>query len=219
MEFLYAKRSTLQICYRGSISDCEIAVTPMNVNEKLQREDGTEVANATLFRSLVGGLNYLTHTRPDIAFPVSLVSRFLHDPSRQHLGAAKRTLRYAAGTIDFGIWYSKTSSFKLVGFTDSDWVGSIDDRKSTSVSVFSLGSGAVTWSSMKQETVALSSSEAEYAAATLAARRDLWLRKLLSDLGYVQAEATDVFCDNRSAISMSKNPAFQMCSITLFDNL
>lgn len=175
------------------MSDCETAVTPMNVNEKLQREDGTEAANARLFRILVGGLNYLTHTRPDIAFPISLVSRFLHNPTRQHLGAAKRILRYVAGTMDFGIWYSRTSSFRLVGFTDSDWAGSIDDRKSTSGGVFSLGSGAVTWSSKKQESIALSSSESVYTAATSAARQVLWLRKLLSDLDYVQEEATNDF--------------------------
>lgn len=96
----------------------------------------------------------------------------------------------------------------MIGFTDSDWVGSLDDRRSTSGSVFSLGLGAVTWSSKKQEIVTLSSSEAEYAAVTSAARQILWLRKLLADLGYVQTEATDIFCDNRSAIAMSKNPDF-----------
>ncbi|XP_074299655.1 secreted RxLR effector protein 161-like [Silene latifolia] len=147
----------------------------MNINEKLKRQDGTEQADGRMYRSLVGGLNYLTHTRPDIAFPVSVVSRYMHNPTRQHFGAAKRILRYVAGTVNFGIWYTKVPNFKLVGFTDSDWAGCIDDRKSTSGNIFSLGSGAITWSSKKQETIALSSSEAEYIAATTAARQALWL--------------------------------------------
>ncbi|XP_049397202.1 secreted RxLR effector protein 161-like [Solanum stenotomum] len=156
----------------------------MNVNEKLQRADGTKKANPRLFRSLVGGLNYLTYTRPDIIFSVSVVSRFLQSLTKQHLGAAKRILRYVAGTTDFGIWYSKVSNFILVGYTDSDYVGCLDDRKSTSGSCFSFGFGAVTWSSKKQETVALSTFEAEYTSASLAARQALWLRKLLANFSY-----------------------------------
>ncbi|KAK9669666.1 hypothetical protein RND81_13G146900 [Saponaria officinalis] len=180
----------------------------MNINEKLQHEDGTQGANPKHFRSLVGGLNYLIHTRPDIAYSVSLVSRYLHSPTKQHFGAAKRILRYVASTVEFGIWYSKKSSLKLIGFTDSDWAGSLDDKKMLG-NIFSLGSGAVTWSSKKQETVALSSSEAEYTAATSAARQVFWLRKLLADLGCVQTEATaEIYCDNRAAIAMRKNPVF-----------
>ena len=99
-------------------------------------------------------------------------------------------------------------NFRLIGFTDSDYAGCLDDRKSTSGSVFSLGSGAVTWSSKKQETVAMSTSEAEYTAASLAARQALWLRKLLADFSYEQKEATAIFCDNKSAIDMTKNPSF-----------
>lgn len=190
------------------MSNCEVAATSMNINEKLQHEDRTEKANQRLFRSLVGGLNYLTHTRPDIIFRVSVVSRFMHNPTKQHFGVAKRILRYVAGTFDFGIWYSKVSNFKLFGFTYNDQAGYLDDRKSASGNIFSFGSGAVTWSSKKQETIALSSSEAEYATATLAARQALQLRKLLADFGYVQEEATDIFCDNRSAIAMAKNLVF-----------
>ncbi|KAL8112747.1 hypothetical protein AgCh_020162 [Apium graveolens] len=178
--FVCQKKYAADLLKKFNMLNCEVAVTPMNINEKIQHEDGTGAANP----------------------------RFLNNPTRQHLGAAKRILRYVAGISDFGVWYSKTSSLKLIGFTDSDWVGSLDDRKSTSGSIFFLGSGAITRSSKKQETVALSSSEAEYAAASSAARQALWLRKLLADVGYLQTEATDIFCDNRSAIAMSRNPAF-----------
>lgn len=206
--FICQKKYAADLLKRFSMTNCEVAATPMNINEKLQREDGTERANPRLFRSLVGGLNYLTHSRPDISFSVSVVSRFLHSPTKQQFGAAKRILRYVAGTINFGIWYSSVPIFKLVGFTDSDWAGCLDDRKSTSGNVFSFGSGAVTWSSKKQETVALSSSEAKYTAATSAARQAFWLRKLLADLQLEQKEATELFCDNRSTIAMAKNPVF-----------
>ncbi|GKF04813.1 hypothetical protein Tco_0035481 [Tanacetum coccineum] len=180
----------------------------MNPGEKLRLNDGTRKAHGKFFRSLVGGLNYLIHTRPDIAFPVSYVSRYMQSPTKQHLGAAKRILHYISGTKNFGIWYTNVPNFMLIGFTDSDWAGCLDTRKSTSGNLFSLGSGAVTWSSKKQETLALSSSEAEYTAVTSAARQALWLRKLLVDFDCEQKGATKIFCDNRSAIGMAKNPAF-----------
>ncbi|KAK2985142.1 hypothetical protein RJ640_000909 [Escallonia rubra] len=111
-----------------------------------------------------------------------VVSRFMHNPTAHHLGAAKGILRYIAGTRDFELWYSQVSNFRLVGFSGSDWVGCLDDRRSTSGSVFNLGSGAINWTSKRQATVALSSSEAEYIAATSSACQAVWLRKLLADL-------------------------------------
>ncbi|KAK9675641.1 hypothetical protein RND81_11G020800 [Saponaria officinalis] len=180
----------------------------MNVNESLITEDGTGLADARRFRSMVGGLNYLSHTRPDIVFSISVISRFMHNPTLHHYGAAKRILRYVAGTSDLGIWYKKVSDFKLVGFSDSDWAGCVEERKSTSGHTFSLGSGAISWSSKKQEVVALSSSEAEYIVVTAAACQAVWLRRLLRDFLQVQNGATELFCDNKSTISMTKNPAF-----------
>ena len=167
--FISQRKYAMDLLKKFNMVNYKVAVIPMNVNEKLCRDDGAEMANATYFRSLVGGLNYLSHTRPDIAFSVGVVSRFMHNPSKLHLGAAKRILRYVVGTTEHGIWYSKVSNFKLTGFTDSDWAVSIDDRKSTSGFLFNLGSGAISWSSKKQEVVALSTSEAEYIAATSSA--------------------------------------------------
>jgi len=180
----------------------------MNVNEKLYREDGAKIADATYFRRLVGGLNCLSHTRLDISFSVGVVSRFMHNPSKLHLVAAKRILRYVAGTTNHGIWYSKEPSFMLTSFTDSDWVGDIENRQSTSGYVFNLGSGVISWCSKKQEVVALSTSEAEYIAATAATCQVIWLRRLLSDLKQKQSGATKIFGDNRSSIAMTKNPTF-----------
>ena len=98
---------------------------------------------------MVGGLIYLTHTRPDIAFSIGVVSRFMHSPSKHHLGVVKRILRYIARITYYGIWYSHNFNCKLYGFTNSDRQGALDDQKSTSGNVFSLGSGAISWSSKK----------------------------------------------------------------------
>ncbi|KAK2992127.1 hypothetical protein RJ640_019383 [Escallonia rubra] len=156
--------------------------TLMNVNEKLKIGNGTRSIDGRFFRNLVGGLIYLTHTRPDIAFSVGVVSRFMHNPTAHHLGAAKWIMHYIAGTRDFGLRYSKVSNFILVRFSDNDWAGCLDDRRSTSGSTFNLGSGAITWTSKRQATAALSSSEAEYIAATSPTCQAVLLRKLLADL-------------------------------------
>ncbi|CAH9060191.1 unnamed protein product [Cuscuta europaea] len=206
--FLCQKRYALNLLKRFHMVDYETVKTPMNTNEKLQKCDGTEEADARLYRSLVGGLNYLTHSRPDLAYCVSIVSRYMQSPTRQHLGAARRILKYVAGTLEYGLWYCSVKDCKLRGYTDSDWAGCIDDRKSTSGSVFDIGSGAITWSSKKQETVALSSSEAEYVAAGAAAKQALWIGKLLKDLGCKQSNELELWCDNKSAIAMARNPAY-----------
>ncbi|XP_049399666.1 secreted RxLR effector protein 161-like [Solanum stenotomum] len=127
-----------------------VATTPMNINENLCHDDGSEIANATYFRNLVGSLNYLSNTRPHISFCVDIISGFPHNPSKLHLGAAKKQLGYLAGTIDHGILYSKATNFTLTGFNGSDYAGNIDDKNSTSVFLYNLESGAVSWSSKKK---------------------------------------------------------------------
>ncbi|KAK9683221.1 hypothetical protein RND81_10G124400 [Saponaria officinalis] len=111
--------------------DCKPAITPMATNEKLSKNDGQEKVDESIYRSLVGSLIYLTNTRPDIVNVVSIVSRFMSEPSKAHFMAAKRILRYIKGTTSYGIIYKTEEDYKLKGFTDSDWARSIDDRKST----------------------------------------------------------------------------------------
>ncbi|KAK4394734.1 Retrovirus-related Pol polyprotein from transposon RE1 [Sesamum angolense] len=149
---------------------------------KYQKEDGSQEFDGSMYRSLIGSLLYLTATRPDIMFATSLLSRFMQSPSQVHYAAAKRILRYLRGTKDFGIWYKSTNDAKLVGYTDSDWAGSVDDMKSTSGYTFSLGSGIFSWASKKQATVAQSSAEAEYIAAAATSNHAIWLRRILEDI-------------------------------------
>ena len=132
----------------------------------------------------------------------------MHKPSKHHLGAARRILRYLGGSKEYGIWFRKDEKFCLKGYTDSDWAGSVDDRRSTSGHCFLIGTAAVSWSSKKQATLALSSTEAEYVAATTSECQAVWLRRLLSDLGEEQEHATSILCDSRSVVQLSGNPVF-----------
>ena len=124
---------------------------------------------------------YLTATRPDIMFAASLLSRFMHSPTKKHMGIAKRVLRYIQGTLSYGIEFTRDMNAVLIGFCDSDWAGSEDDSRSTSGYAFSFGSGVFSWASVKQNTVALSTAEAEYVSAAEATAQAIWLRFVLDD--------------------------------------
>ncbi|KAL9999278.1 putative RNA-directed DNA polymerase [Helianthus debilis subsp. tardiflorus] len=204
--FINQEKYALNLLNKFQMKDCKIEAVPMSPYEKFQVDDGEDKVNETVYRSLIGGLIYLTHTRPDLAYSVAMLSRFMQAPSKHHLGAARKVLRYVAGTYNFWLWYERNEEFKLVGFTDSDWAGSLDDRKSVSANVFMLGKGAVSWCSKKQSTVALSSTEAEYISATGGACQAIWLRRILQELGLNQGQGTQIFCDSKSAIDLSRNP-------------
>jgi Reverse transcriptase (RNA-dependent DNA polymerase)/gag-polypeptide of LTR copia-type/Integrase core domain/GAG-pre-integrase domain/Domain of unknown function (DUF4219)/Zinc knuckle len=204
--FVSQRKYAMDLVNRFNLKGCNGVNTPMNAKEKLVKKDGSPLADGVVYRSLVGGLIYLTHTRPDISFSVGVVSRFMHDPSKHHLGAAKRILKYIAGTAEYGLWYAKENGDELVGYSDSDWAGCYEDMKSTSGYIFFLGSSPISWRSKKQPTVALSSSEAEYVAMCSAACQAVWLRRVLEDVGNMQEGAVVLKCDNKSTIAMCKNP-------------
>ena len=190
------------------MQNCKAAPTPTAVGLKLSKEDSSKRVDPTLYKSMVGSLMYLTATRLDMMHAISLISRFMETPKDSHWQAGKRILRYVKGTNGFGILYIANDDFKLVGYTDSDWAGSIDDRKSTSGYVFNMGSGAISWASKKQPIVAQSTAEAEYIAANAAACQAIWLRRILTDLNERQEDGTTIYCDNISSIALSKNPVF-----------
>ena len=133
-----------------------------------------------MYQSAVGSLLYLsTKTRPDIADAVGNVARFCSKPSVQHWKAVKRILRYLRGSVNYGLMYSQNQNNVAVGYSDADWAGDLDNRKSTSGYIFNLCEGAVSWRSKKQSCVALSMAEAEYMALASAAQEAVWLRRLL----------------------------------------
>ena len=155
---------------------------------------------------MIGSLLYLMATRTDILQAVCMVACFQSSPKESHLVALKRILRYLKGTMDYGLWYPKGKGFTLTAYTDADWAGSIDDRKSTSGGAFFLGGSLVAWHSKKQESVSLSTAEAEYIAAVSSCTQVLWMKQTLKDLDILFAHPISMFCDNTSAINISKNP-------------
>eukprot|EP00253_Pinus_taeda_P002279 PITA_02279 len=181
--FISQAKYVNEVLGRFNMQDSKAAVTPTVMGLKLIKEDISKDFDPSLYKSIVGSLMYLTATRPDIMFAVSLISRFMERPKEAHWQATKRILRYVKGTKRFGILYTSSKSSDLVGYTDSDWAGSVDDRKSTSGYVFHMGSGAISWASKKQSIVALSTTEAEYVAATAAACQVVWMRRMLRSLG------------------------------------
>ena len=142
--FISQEKYAKDILKRFKMESCNPISTPMEPGAKLSKFDGGERVEANKFRSLVGSLRYLTCTRPDLSLSVGIVSRFMEEPVVAHWKALKRILRYVQGTVSLGMFYSKAEEYKLTGYSDSDWCGDIDDRKSTSGYVFFMGNTAFT---------------------------------------------------------------------------
>ena len=164
------------------------------------------MADPTAYRSLAGALQYLNFTRPDLTYAVQQVCFHMHDPRKSHLAALKRLLCYVRATVDLGLVLHCSSSAELVVYTDADWAGCPDTRKSTSGYAVFLGDNLISWSSKRQNTVSRSSAEAEYRAVANAVAEASWLRQLLSELHSPLCRATLVYCDNISAVYMTSNP-------------
>jgi hypothetical protein len=203
--FLSQRQYMIEIVERAGMSDCKPCATPVDVNPKLPAA-GDPVSDPTDFRSLAGALQYLTFTRPDIAYAVQQVCLHMHDPREPHLAALKRILRYVRGTLHLGLSLRPCSQFELVVYSDADWAGCPDTRKSTSGYAVFLGDNLVSWSSKRQNTVSRSSAEAEYRAVANAVAEATWIRQLLSELRSPLRKATLVYCDNISAVYLSSNP-------------
>ncbi len=185
--------------------------TPMDSNVVLEVNDGySQLVDRGYFQQLVGSLLYAAvATRPDIPFAVATCCRFTSEPTAAHLTAAKRVLRYLRGSADYGLFYQQlddSANVNLIGYSDADWAGDRDTRKSTTGHLFLMANAAVSWLSQRQPVVALSSTEAEYVALSSSAQQAIWLRRLLADLGVDMSEPTSVYEDNQGAICLASNP-------------
>ncbi|KAL9235087.1 hypothetical protein vseg_009883 [Gypsophila vaccaria] len=205
--FICQRKYARDVLTRFGMEHSNAVKNPIVPGTKLSKDESGARVDDTRFKQVVGCLMYLTVTRPDLAYVVSLISRFVSSPTMAHWLAAKRVLRYVKGTTTLGIFYSKgKNDLGLMGFTDSDYAGDLDDRKSTSGYTFMLGSGAIAWASKKQPVVALSTTEAEYIAAALCACQCIWLRQVLKHIKVDEKNETVIMCDNNSTIQLSKNP-------------
>jgi histone deacetylase 1/2 len=148
-------RYATDVLARSGMDKAKSVDTPLAVSEKLRLTDGTKlgVEDATRYRSVVGALQYLTLTRPDISFPVNKVCQYLHAPTTAHWSAVKRILRYVQGTKDYGLKIKKSKSTMVSAFSDADWAGCLDDRRSTGGFAVFLGDNLISWTARKQATV------------------------------------------------------------------
>jgi transposase InsO family protein len=192
---------------KHNMVNCSPCKTPCVPHVRLSAHCGQPIADAHAYRSLVGALHYLTFTRPDISFAVHQVCQFMNAPSDVHLTAAKRILRYLRGTLDHGLFYTP-GPISLSAFSDADWAGDPNDRRSTSGLLVYLGHNPITWSAKKQLTVSRSSTEAEYRALASASAEVCWLRTLVKDLGLYLYDPPVLWCDNVSALAIASNPVF-----------
>lgn len=201
---------------RFNLQDAKPVSTPGSVGFKLsaqqcpQDDHEREVMNQIPYRHAVGCLNYIScWTRPDIQHSVSAVSQYLENPGPEHGMAVKRILRYLKGTPTFGLCFQGTDhNIALEGYADADWATDPDQRKSISAYCFLLSGAAVNWSSKKQASIALSSTQAEYKALTDSAKEAEWERTFLAGLDFPQLIPTTIFCDNMSTIALVGNPRF-----------
>jgi hypothetical protein len=194
---------------KSGMADCNHTTVPMEPRLKLSKNSTNPPVDITLYRSIVGSLRYLVHTRPDISFSVGLVSRYIETPTTGHMSAVKHLLRYISGTLDVGCRFSSSPEDPfLVGYSDADMAGDPDDRKSTSGSIFFFGECPVSWQSQKQKSVSTSSCQAEYQAASIAACQGIWLGRLLGDLLGTPPLVANLLVDNMSAIQLCKKPVF-----------
>jgi hypothetical protein len=204
----------LDVLTRFDMQDSRPAPTPMELKMKLTLSTpatALDAAGRTKYQSAVGALLHAARcTRPDISYAMTALSQHCKAPSEQHWQAVKRVFRYIRGTVDHGLTYKGTGSSKdppsLLGFCDSDYAEDETDRRSITGYAFLLSGAAISWASRKQPTVAHSSTEAEYMAASDAAKEAAWWRSFLSSLGYPMDKATSILSDSQGSIALSKNP-------------
>lgn len=193
-----------------NMSDCKPVDTPVETSCNLSIGDDTdELVDPELYQSCIGSLLYMSiKTRPDIAYAVGNVAKFCSKPNKTHWSAVKRILRYLKGTVNYGLLFQHNKSSELVGYSDADWAGDVNDRKSTSGYCFVINGAAVAWSSKKQTCIALSTAEAEYVALSHASQEAVWLISLHENIGRPISSSVTIYEDNQSAICISKNPQF-----------
>lgn len=178
----------------------------MDTHLKLTPTKGTALPNPQPYQRLVGKLIYLTVTRPDIAFPVHILSQYMHQPTNVHMQTAKRLLRYLVANPGQGILLATSSKACLQAYSDSDWANCPITRRSTSGFCILLGDSPISWKAKKQNIVARSTAEAEYRAMALAVCEVSWLQALLKDMGLTNISPTVLHCDNIAALSIAANP-------------
>jgi hypothetical protein len=203
--FISQTKYTHDILKKFGMDKAKPIKTPMGTNGHLDIDLGSTLVDQKVYHSMIGSLFYLYASRPGIMLSVCMCARFQATPKDCHLRVVKRIIRYLVLTTNLCLWYPKGSHFELLGYLDAYYVGSNVDRKSTSGTCQFLGQSLVSWSSKKQNSIALSTAEAEYVATGSCCVQLLWMRQTLKDYGYTMNHIP-LLCDNESAIKTVYNP-------------
>ncbi|XP_031273012.1 uncharacterized protein LOC116131506 [Pistacia vera] len=205
---IFQRKYAPDILEETGMSDCKPIDSSMDPNLKLSLGQEEPLADPGRYRRLVGKLNYLTITRLDISFSVSVVSQFLQSPCDSYWDAVIRILRYIKGAPNKGLLYENKGNSHIVGYFNADWAGSPSDRCSTLGFCVLIGGNLVSWKSKKQAVVARSSVEAEYRAMVFATCELIWLKQLIQELKFVEVSQMKLLCDNQTALHIASNPIF-----------
>jgi len=213
--FLSQSNYFCRILKKFCMTDCKPHTTPADPHGRLTTSMGPtddqefEDMSAVPYRQAVGSLIHaVVATRPDIAFAVGQVSQFCQDPGRAHWNGVKRILAYLIGTINHGLCFSGSAVNSLMGYSDADFAGDTDTRRSVTGYVFMMNGGAVAWCSRRQRGTSVSTTESEYVALFEASKEAVWMRSVLRHIGFNQEIPTPLLCDNQSAIKLIFNPEF-----------
>lgn len=205
--FLSQQRYIKDILTKGNMDQCNPIATPLPTHPPLSSQ-GKPLENPTEYRALLGSLQYLGLTRPDISFVVNKLAQYLQRPTHDHWPFLRRVLRYLSGTLHMGLTIHANSPSTLHAYSDADWARDKDDYISTTAYIVYLGRNPISWTSRKQKTRARSSTEAEYRAVAATTAELLWIMNLLLELGHDNATPPVVYCDNAGATYVCANPVF-----------
>ncbi|KAL9996697.1 putative RNA-directed DNA polymerase [Helianthus debilis subsp. tardiflorus] len=204
--FICQKKYILDLLAEIGTIDCKPSDNPMIMNQKLFMEERAQLTDKGRYQRIVGKLIYLSHIPPDIAYAVGAVSQFMHQPQEPHMEAVMRIIRYLKGTTSHDVLFKSNGHLDTQVYTDADWAGNKSDRRSTSGYFTLVGGNLVTWTSKKQKVVALSSAEAEFKGIARGLTKILWVKKLLTEIGFPPSKPNQILCDNKAAIQISENP-------------
>ncbi|XP_026454383.1 uncharacterized protein LOC113355681 [Papaver somniferum] len=203
---LTQKKYTVELLEKANMTECHPCTTPVAKGTIISIHEGTLLIDATHYRNIVGMLQYLCLTRPDICFWVNYVSQFMHAPTDVHMLLVKRILRYLKGIIGYGISLRKGDIAQLTAYSDSDWGNCPETARFIGGYAIFWGNSLISWYSKKQPTVSRSTTEAEYKILSVATAELEWLSSLFSEMHFSQTLPISLYCDNTSAIYLLDNP-------------